>query len=72
MSQRALRRAESFFEKGDLQKAVVELKKRRHYKMEQLKVEGQLLQVSARAHTIQNPLQTTGNVQNHLKSQETK
>jgi predicted negative regulator of RcsB-dependent stress response len=72
MSQRALRRAESFFEKGELQKAILELRKRKHYKMEQLKVEGQLLQLTASPHIIQNPLQTEENVKNHYESPEIK
>ena len=53
--EKAMKRAESFSEKGDLQRAIVELRKRRMYKMEKQVLENQISKI------VMNPIQAQGN-----------
>ena len=62
--EKAMKRAESFSEKGDLQKAIIELRKKRMYKMEQQKCIDflDLILANEKATLTMNPIQNGGNV----------
>lgn len=62
-SEKCMRRAESFSEKGELHKAIVELRKRKVYKMEHQKLVEYLKNSTMNKSTeVRNPIQITGNI----------